>query len=1098
MVESYFSKFIQEGSCISFKRKNGQIIKGTIVACSAALIRIETGSNEVIALREEDLADIEGFSVVPAKKVEHTIKDALLKEDGHICDFDGRIGHVVSNDQFPCKYEFTIDDLFDNELYDIADSTDYDSLIGKNVLFLREYDKKRKAFFTPCIMLPCSVDDAINSAIDFSRDGYIEEAQSILKIILNQIPEDKESLAIQKAINEKCKGKIDLDLYAPLIEYTEEYICPKGRICELNADGGYILDVRSRQRMFFFSSYLLINDYDSKEELLGEEVSYCVVKAKKEGQYNARGIIRPMPLEDAIEMASNTTYEDRVFYWYILKNAQEQHPDNEEIQKVIRNFEKRFDINTDFLQTVIPHKDPQSPLKQTITIPAPKISFAFVKGAPHQEEILNVQYANIEELPIWSCESMTKEIEVKQEAGKNDIKSEIDNTSNQVVELEKASQDKDNQEEPRAAKIPLGKTILSDFSSLREAMGIEKPNPRNNALTIPSTHKIITIRGYKGTIDAGTGNSEDDYRFSINDIVEEQMLDEILDEFHVNREMRDVPIVCSISGNRAISISRPLSEESHILQISNLKNTAEQLLQEGNYREAKHKIKLAQGIVDIILDNNPLEERTLGIKPVLREYLSKIETQEKENSQSILDKLETLDNSENATGFIEKIVTTNEINETVPGTVYDKFSDSRDLQYLDISWVEPTLSPYPNMPVIYSVIEGKYSNPVVWCMHRALPEDDMMRLADELFNKRHRKLEAWGVLRHVLEINPDNVFAQSEIERYELDPEVSSKKPKFIKYGMGDQFENSKQREAKVLSNSNQREAIACYIQAIDLYSESAKDIDDSTEQNTRNYYFQKNIDSCIKECIKLYKGLINEEVDGKVELIKEFEDFTKEYFPLFRQNDLSNLEAMYSYYQSYCNEFTKLSDILGKIIFVSQGKSQNQKRKKANRLAEMSRLYLGQNPDQAAEAKKWNNMALKADPDNTCTMAFINRAIINSRDENKKKNDNLFTIPVGEDFGITYYPIVEDNISNNQISNVLQWNIIYYKLLDVSNLGGYNSQCYKIDNILCTYLASSKEQYEKINQVYNAKINYDIRFLPHSNMSIYCISSISIYIKSY
>ena len=1075
MFESYFSKFIQEGSCISFKRKNGQIIKGTIVSCSGALIRLVTESNEVIALREEDLTDIDGLSVVPAKKVEHSIKEAQLKEEGHIYDFDGRVGHVVSNDQIPCKYEFTIDDLFDNELYDIADSADYDSLIGKKVLFLREYDKKRKVFFTSCIMLPCSVDDAINSVIDFSRDGYIEEAQSILKIILNQIPEDKESLVILEAINEKCKGKVDLDLYAPLKEYTEEYICPKGRICELNANGGYILDVRSRQRMFFFSNYLLINDYDSEEDLLGEEVSYCVVKAKKEGQYNARGIIRPMLLEDAIERASNTTFGDRVFSWYILKNAQEQHPDNEEVQKVIRNFEQRFDIDTNLLKTVIPHKDPQAP--QKLTIPAPKISFAFVKGAPHQEEVLNVQYANIEELPIWDCEFKAKEIEVKQEVYKNDIKKEIDITSNQNVQSPIDRQAKEHKDEPNSAKSPLGKTILSDFSHLREAMGIEKPNPRNGVPTIPSTHKIISIRGRRGTIDAGTGNSEDDYWFSINDIVDEQMLDEILDEFHVNREMRDVPIVCSISGNKAISISSPLSEESHILQISNLKNTAEELLQEGNYREAKHKIKLAQGIVDIILGNNPFEEKTLGIKPILREYFSKIETLEKENPQSILDKLENIDNSENATGFIEKTVTTNEINETVPGTVYDKFSDSRGLQYLDISWVEPTLSPYPNMPVIYSVIEGKYSNPIVWCMHRALPEDDMIRLADELFNKRHRKLEAWGVLRHVLEINPDNFHAQSEIERYELDPEVSSKMPKFIKYGSGDLYENSKQREAKVLSNSNLRQAIECYIQSISLYLESAKDIDDSTEQNTRIYYSQKNIDSCIKECINLYKRLINDEVDSRVELIKEFEDFTKEYFPLFRQNDLSNLETMYSYYQSYCDEFTKLRDILEKLIFVSQGKSQKQKRRKANYYAELSRLYLGQKSESSIDAKNWNNMALKADPDNTCTMAFVNRAIINSRDENKKKNDNLSTLPVGEDFGITYYPIVDDNITNNQISNVLQWNIVYYKLLDVSSLGGYNSQCYKIDNILRTYLASSKEQYEKINQVFNAKINYDIRF---------------------
>ncbi|MBR6367286.1 MAG: ATP-binding protein [Bacteroidaceae bacterium] len=99
--------------------------------------------------------------------------------------------------------------------------------------------------------------------------------------------------------------------YAPFEQVSTNGLLPAmGRIMEINNKFGYIADVNSHEKLFFYKAQLLEDylHYQSDKLLIGTPVLYCIKKTSQGDGFEARSIIRPKTYEEALRIADS--YKD--------------------------------------------------------------------------------------------------------------------------------------------------------------------------------------------------------------------------------------------------------------------------------------------------------------------------------------------------------------------------------------------------------------------------------------------------------------------------------------------------------------------------------------------------------------------------------------------------------------------------------------------------------------------------------------------------------------------------------------------------------------------------------------------------------------------
>jgi len=200
-------------------------------------------------------------------------------------------------------------------------------LTGIDVLFVtRESDNIPKSH----LLAATTLDQALDDIAQIAAEGKRELALDFSRLLQEQFPNDADIRNYIERLTAPEESAADegTDFYAPFPNPDEYMLAPMGRIYEVNDRGGYIIDVSSHEKLFFFREQLLDRLKEmSDEQLVGQPVVYSITRSKDKKGFQARSILMPMDIEDTYRVAEDMHYNDwglRVTAYDILRIIDQQ------------------------------------------------------------------------------------------------------------------------------------------------------------------------------------------------------------------------------------------------------------------------------------------------------------------------------------------------------------------------------------------------------------------------------------------------------------------------------------------------------------------------------------------------------------------------------------------------------------------------------------------------------------------------------------------------------------------------------------------------------------------------------------------------------
>lgn len=435
-------------------------------------------------------------------------------------------------------------------------------LTGLEVLFVtRESGNIPKSH----LLAATTLDQALNDIAQITAEGKRELALDFSRLLLQQFPDDSDILNYIARLTAPDEAAADerTDFYAPFPKPDENMLAPMGRIYEVNYRGGYIIDVNSHEKLFFFKEQLLDRlEKMSDKQLVGQPVVYSITRSKDKKSFQARSILMPMDIEDTYRVAEDMHYNDwglRVTAYDILRIIDQQF--NEEGIKDDLLGWRDNKVRNELWDYVTP--PPYSGPTTQLYLPAPAQTSGpavLLTHGPHtvmapSEDYLPPEAPSIffGPLPVGK-EQSEREPSAAEETGKGHHATELPQTDTEELPM---------QPQPGGLKQTKEPTPSPSWESQEGAENtipvtdeeIDRDLDHNKLIKPNAT---ISFRFGTGILHAIDGDGRD-YQFYIDDIIDEELRSDVKSRSMSTNYVKDKEVVTQLNpfGGRATNICSP-------------------------------------------------------------------------------------------------------------------------------------------------------------------------------------------------------------------------------------------------------------------------------------------------------------------------------------------------------------------------------------------------------------------------------------------------------------------------------------------------------------------------------------------------------------
>ena len=908
-MEELVSKLLKKGALIEIKLSDGKIINGTISDVSESFIQItENESKESVVTSEMLNNAVYSYVGYPVLNVEREVP-VMIKGNGFIEEFDGVKGFLNER-----KF-ITQDSFLDNRLKQSAQINSKD-IIGTEVLYVLRIDKYniKRAFFIEAGTLNNALDDI---AVLASK-GQIEIAKELCELLISQYPDNEDICSFHEKLVSAENIEQEIDYYKPILSEQQIEVCrknkqliPRGRIVEIdkkNKNNGYIIDIYSHKKLFFFRGQLM-GDLGKKsdKDLIGCPVVYSVSLSKDGKSYQARSVMKPMKFTEAYYMAEDMHWEEPskgLNACDILRIILQQYEDVN-IEETLGDWIRKKTVSDGLWTLVSPPQYIGQPEEYK---PEPQ------KNSSQKIELKRgIDYVIIEKDYSEPIRPHIIFGEIEKDHEKNhqsDMQTQVqyDKTETQI------KQNGIDEEE----RIALGVKGIDPLS-------IDKSD---SAYSKIEANALLTYR-YGNHFVQDIFDKDSVFEVTKDDVIDDELLQEALkNESNTNNYLSSVPVVCQLltAGRlRATSICRPAKVADMLRSAVDIcMKTEANNLSEYNYDEIFSEYKRAQGYVENVLSFCPNNSIAIQLRYIIEDLLKTYDDSCHKAPIGVLP-IGTLTNNGG-----------------------NKILDNRLKVAVRFNEEEIVDSGYKvrrqGDELMYAVYEGENGKRYARFVHRAKPEIDLINMA-QLFADTGYMEKAWGIAMNILDLNPTNKKAQEIVRRCSeyVDENTKNKRELPVAndlYALANQYARSKEKE-------NQLKAISLY----------AREIETSGSHDRRV--------ECIRRSVQLYSDMYNSNpLDDDIR--KAYNLFGRRYidgkdnnvFRLSNWDSLNNLYYIILFYEdmddtrNLIRAYNRQIEVLNKLETVS---GEDKKEKIAQARADIAWTYIrtNQNIDKAVQLTK-------------------------------------------------------------------------------------------------------------------------------------------------
>ncbi len=970
-MSKIFPSFFKSGALLELQMNDGTKVRGTVTAFTEETIslqdvHVEGGQSDAWHVNGNTLELTSELldAVVYVYFGFPTLQDKVptptpVRGNGRIKQYNGKSG--LTEDKcviFP--HSFLSPDL------EAVAQTAPGQLQDREVLQIAKRFKNNPVP-TAYLLGVESLDQALDSIAALARDGKCALAKEFCELLAEQFPDDEDVQHFLEQLNNslgKPTGQT-IDFYQPVLtaEQAEEIqkkkmLAPLGRIYEMNQNGGIIVDVRSHQRLFFFRAQLLgelrtLRD----EELVGKPVVYSISRSKNGQGFQARSIMLPMSYMKAYYMAEDMHYERNLPMnaCDVLRIILLQFPDDVDIENNLSDWSRHENLWTLVTPPAYQGRQEVLRLPQTETpvlILQRSMQHTRIEAGFNNPESPTILFGtDIPNSPSKSDEESSLSAPAPRE----------EDTLPAISEAQAVTEDE--------AAAPQG-TEQDDMLSEMEGFNVKTIKTCEGADLPVEPNATITYRFGKGTA-RDIHNQEIAYEFSLDDIIDVRLAFEASQtRSQTDRYVKDRKVVCLLleaGGFFAQNICYAATVGEMLLSAYEAYQLGLRLMAEGNARGIA-ELERAEGYVSNVLNRYPNHRKAISLRYAIRKVIDG----ERDHCYKAPEGVKP-------TGIISSLKTPIRIKD-------DRFKSRVVLNLNEIVDKGYEIQRHGD-ELMYAVYENERGKKIARFVHRALPEAELISLAQD-WAACGEVEKAWGIVMNILDANPDSERARQMARDYE-----SRKDGNGVSLVSEDTQQNRLIRD--LVAAARQRKRQKNFTAALELYVQELENTETLPEGMTKNEaQWMERRTMCIRESIEIYSEMYNANPLDE-QLRATYRKFGNKYITgpkgLTRRTRplLSNLETIVCFYRDM-NETEELRKAIEKLIsFLSSpgNETEDTDNRIAQAKADLAWMYL-RTQTKITEASVLTNEALKGDD---IELARCCAAVLQERlpDKDKKVRKN-------------------------------------------------------------------------------------------------------------
>lgn len=307
-------------SFVEIRLTDGTKLSGTICNLGGNTISIRQANGNLVDITQEMISRSTYFYIGYPNDPSLIQVPTMLIPNGEIHSFDGKTGFVVNSDGQ--KQVIHLDSfLFEDELQNNA-KTAPEKIKGEKVLMVT-LNMKNSIIKKGYLLCVDTIDNTIDKIAWLAAKGKTDIAAEFCKTLL-KYENLQDDLDLKDFLNKLEVSSEVVDFYKPILNSEQmaqakrdKRLRPLGRIFDLtrNGDGiikeGYIIDVASHKKIFFFGGQLFGKLAEMSDEMLiGLPVVYSISPSKDGKNYQARTILTAMKYSDAYSLAEDMHYDN--------------------------------------------------------------------------------------------------------------------------------------------------------------------------------------------------------------------------------------------------------------------------------------------------------------------------------------------------------------------------------------------------------------------------------------------------------------------------------------------------------------------------------------------------------------------------------------------------------------------------------------------------------------------------------------------------------------------------------------------------------------------------------------------------------------------
>lgn len=990
MINKILQHFLQLGTRCML-RIHGKELEGYFIQKEKKIEFVDSNNNE-IPLSDEMVSDID--AILMLSPVEKTVvqKPVVVHANAEIISCNQYKGTVSykGDSNTPIHLNFDIESILDEELYHLAKDENPKSLIGKKVFCGPGEFKKDKVFSTNFLLKENTLDNILDLVLNFAKEGYLEDAYHISKALKLQYGNNVDVCIYHKKLEqayEEYLQKTSVNLYSAIpVQHVSKVLRAKGRITEYNGKAGKIVDIDSHKELLFLKDNLLISK-EYEDDYIGLPVTYVVIE-KYANKYEARSVIEPSEVFKALDLAEDLEHAD-LTAWGIAQIILEEYPDDFDAQEFVREKESIYYVKANKWKLVnLPkyHGKEEERILQIpvypdeINLPSHSINMENEIEVVKSIEKISLIHTSVSEQPVIDDvpteSSAHVNISEQHDNGRTETTEQVLVTGQNTI--------------PKKHSTFTGKTIGTDFENLADAeLDVESNDIESEDINkLKYTHIIRERKGHICYIDGMTGDPEDDITFTLNDIIDVDLLEQARNELRKDRFLKGEKIICQIDNKRAYAVFKPMGVSNAIEMAKKTGIESYQHLDEGDIETSNILKRKAIGVLESILDEFPNCREAIDIRFKLINnirdlnaslYDELIDTEISSNIEI------PLSEGSNRNGIIKTISQKDEDGLYIPGCVYDDLSH-RILSYISSSILDLDFQEEVNTPVMYSIkdLNGK---PVAWCIHKPKTVEELITFADELEHKRKMPIEAWGIINQALSLAPNNEELKIYLEHLESSNEVREGKPKLLQLSSQEDSGNDFQLAGKqAFREKEYQTCISLLEKAISVYNDTLDaSYDSDMETNSMHFNATARKEECICLIESCYRKWYSNCEDERESIKSAYKEFGNIYLPNLRRNFPANLRSIENYYLFF-HDRNKYLQVLEELVNVySRSRTIKARRNLTDILTKIAEFHLLDNKKESNSlAKRFAQRAIKNDRENNSVQARVIIAVTNYREGRK------------------------------------------------------------------------------------------------------------------